>query len=197
VFYWCRVTIEVLAEGQDPSNERVVQVAKVDVEKQGKTAEAKAPAKAKPEVKLTPCGCGCGTMVPRRFAMGHDARLKGTLTRVIYWTKATAELPKRPTEAQIAKSVARMEAEGWTYKLDQKRMEQSARMRNGEVAGLKGDKVETKSGAVADSVLKPKGKVKDPVPAAKKPAAKPAAEPKPETIGARTFSADDDIEEID
>lgn len=169
-------------------------MAKAEVKKQGKTAEAKAPAKAKPEVKLTPCGCGCGTMVPRRFAMGHDARLKGQLTRVIYWTKATAELPKRPTEAQIKKATERMEAEGWGHKIDAKRAAQSARMRNGEVAGTKGE-VKTESGAVADSVLKPK--------AAKKPAPKaapktdPKPEPKPETLGARTFSADDDIEEID
>ena len=31
---------------------------------------------------LRPCECGCGRDVPRRFAPGHDSRLRGTILRV-------------------------------------------------------------------------------------------------------------------
>lgn len=29
-----------------------------------------------------PCGCGCGSLVARRFAVGHDAKLHGLTKRV-------------------------------------------------------------------------------------------------------------------
>lgn len=40
-------------------------------------------AKAKKEVVLHPCECGCGTMVARRFAVGHDTRMRPRKVREI------------------------------------------------------------------------------------------------------------------
>lgn len=152
----------------------------VDNGKENKMVEKKnsTSTKTKPENGLNKCGCGCGQMVKNRFAMGHDARLKGQLLRIVYWTKPTAEIPKKPTDAQVGKAVERMHDEGWGYMLDMKRMEQTKRMRDGKIAGTTADKkVRTDSSKITDSVLK--------VNNARKP-------------GARVFDADDEgIEEID
>lgn len=56
------------------------------------------------------CGCGCGTTTDRRFAPGHDAKLKSTLLRII--RKGEGEVPEvaRPTLATVApKLLARHE----------------------------------------------------------------------------------------
>jgi len=161
------------AQGQD-SEKEMVEVAK-------ETKETKATKKAEPKFK--PCGCGCGTMVKSRFAMGHDARLKGALTRVIYWNKATKEHPRKPTDAQVAKAVERMAAEGWAHKVDQKRADQAARVRKGDIAGLKAGESVKASGKSRDSVLKDKNA--------------DAPKPKAEPVKAKTFDADDDIETVD
>lgn len=42
--------------------------------------EVKEPREKKPK-ELHKCLCGCSAMVPRRFAQGHDAKLKGMLQR--------------------------------------------------------------------------------------------------------------------
>lgn len=81
--------------------------------------------KAKKVVELRPCGCGCGTMVPRSFAVGHDARHKGALLRAFdagdaeageellarNW-KSAEQLIERTdrAEAKAAKKVAVAEA---------------------------------------------------------------------------------------
>lgn len=112
--------------------------------------------KAESGTVLNPCRCGCGTMVKNRFSMGHDARLKGRLTRIIYWNKATVEHPVKPTDAQVEDALARMADEGWSYRVDQKRADQAARIRAGEVAGLKAGESVKYSERAIDSVLKKK-----------------------------------------
>lgn len=52
---------------------------------------------------LTPCECGCGALVARRFAPGHDAKLKSRLHR---------ELKSLDSEIRIAAKLE-LERRGW------------------------------------------------------------------------------------
>lgn len=70
-----------------------------------KATKGAAPRKAKKVVEMHPCGCGCKTPVARRFAPGHDARLKGQLLRV------AREIDK----GDVAAAKARLKSEGWLH----------------------------------------------------------------------------------
>lgn len=80
---------------------REPKAAAVAPKKEAKVAQPKA-------VKATkPCECGCGTQVPRRFAPGHDGRLKGQLLRTL---KAARLLGDKEAAASAE---AKLAALGW------------------------------------------------------------------------------------
>ena len=70
---------------------------------------------AKPKVPMNECGCGCGRKVFKRFAQGHDAKLKSQLLKRVYadinGKAARKDLVKRGWDKFIDESkVAEMDA---------------------------------------------------------------------------------------
>lgn len=57
-----------------------------------------------------PCGCGCGAPTARRFAIGHDAKLK---SRLIAAFRAGEAVPTCPAHPDVTDPLAAATALGW------------------------------------------------------------------------------------
>ncbi|WP_239341498.1 hypothetical protein [Frankia sp. CiP3] len=71
------------------------------------------------------CECGCGATVVRRFAVGHDAKLKSQLIKTIL----AGEAPNTNREAKVAgrDAAKRLAALGWAAHLERSRVVRQAK----------------------------------------------------------------------